>query len=138
MYWCVWYVNDTSPTACDTYSHTLSLHDARPILADEPAGDLLVAALELRHLAGVAGNDLVDQSIDFAAVADLLQALRLDDGAGLRAALPHRLEDLLGDAPGDRAVGDEVEQPAQLRRVDRRRLQIGRANVRHHNNIDQL
>src|SRR5690606_30826593 len=98
-------------------------------LADEPAEDLVVAALELRDLAGVAGDDLIYQPLYLGAVADLPQALGLDNGAGLRAALPHLLEDLLGDAPGDGAVGDEVEQAAQLAGIDRCILQAGAAAV---------
>src|SRR3546814_11494483 len=55
-------------------------------LADEPAENLLVAALELRDLARIAGDDPVDQPFDGRAVADLLQSLGFHDGGGFLAA----------------------------------------------------
>ncbi len=86
-------------------------------LADEEAEDLLLAAAVLLDLAGVGGDDLVDDLLDGAAVGDLLEALLGDDGVGVLAALPHLLEDGLGDLAGDGAVVDALQHPGEhLRR----------------------
>ena len=73
-------------------------------------------------LSALAGQHGVDRGFDRAGVGDLAQALLLDDRAGVGAGLDHLGEHVLGDAAGDRAVGDEVDQLAKLLGRDRRLL----------------
>ena len=85
---------------------------------NQPA-TLVLPLSVLVGLFGVVGDDLVDDGGDFAAVADLLEAFFFDDRIGVLAAVEHLVEDILGDLAGDGAVGNQVDQAAELRGTDR-------------------
>src|SRR5665647_2489305 len=63
-------------------------------LADEEADHLLLAAAILLGLGRVGGHDAGDDGLELRGVADLAEAVLLDDRLGLGALLDHAREDL--------------------------------------------
>ena len=60
------------------------------------------------------GLNSLDGGFDRSGVGDLLQPAFLDQHGRILARLLHGDEQILGDAPGDRALADEIDQPAVL------------------------
>ena len=84
-----------------------------------PTSELNAFSLPARNFGDdrrVRREHVVDDLLDRAGVGDLRRPLRGDDRVGVAAVLagPHRVEDVLGDLAGDRAVGDA---PRAARRV---------------------
>ena len=67
----------------------------------------------MRGLRRVGGKRGIDRGLDRARIADLPQAFGFDDRGGVGAGLNHCGEDILGDAAGNRALGDQVDQGAE-------------------------
>src|SRR6266403_151017 len=89
-------------------------------LADEEAVELVLAGAILGDLVLIGRQHGVDRRLDGAGIGELRQAALGDDLARSLAALDHGGEYLLGEAAGNRAVGDEVDHLAQSFRRDRR------------------
>ena len=62
----------------------------------------------------------MDRGVDSAGVGYLAQPLGVHDRGGVLAGFRHGFEYILGDAAVDRLVGDQIQQPAQIRRRYRR------------------
>ena len=78
----------------------------------------------MRDLSGVHGERRIDGGLDRAGVAHLAQSLFLHDCGGIDAGLDHLGKDVLRDAAGDRAIGDEIQECAELLRSDRRLFDV--------------
>ena len=88
-----------------------------------PTSELNAFSLPARYSATMAGLAAITSSTIFSiapASEICLQALRPMIASALAFAGPHGVEDFLGDLAGDGAVGDALQQRAQLRGADRR------------------
>src|SRR5450759_1307343 len=79
-------------------------------LPDEEAQHLLLAAAVLLHLRRIVGDHPGDGRLELRRVADLAEAVLLDDLLRLGPLRDHPGEDVLAGARRDRAVGDELHQ----------------------------
>ena len=86
-------------------------------LADQGVEGLVLAGAEFLDRLRIGGDHVVDDPLERAGVAHLLQALRLDDRVDVAAfAVPEGVEHLARGVVGDGAVGDAPDQRGQLRR----------------------
>src|SRR5665647_2368135 len=79
-------------------------------LPDEEAQHLLLAAAVLLHLRRIVGDHPGDGGLELRRVADLAEAVLLDDLLRLGPLRDHLGEDVLAGARRDRVVGDELHQ----------------------------